>query len=144
MPISSTTLATAALPIAANSSKDVHILTPKQAESAAAALAMRPEAKRGDMLVCPACSTASISQSTRRHMGFIKRVPCPHCAALLRLKWGRALLATFLFILSVAGLAAYLAWPTDRHLVQSFAGPFWVLMFVVLSAMLRRLPLTTD
>jgi predicted RNA-binding Zn-ribbon protein involved in translation (DUF1610 family) len=120
------------------------MLTPKQAESAAAALAMRPEINRGDMLACPACGSASISPTARRHMGVIKRTPCPHCGALLRLKWGRALIAAYLFILSIAGLAAYMAWPTDRHLVQSFSGPLWVLMFVVLSATLRRLPLTAD
>jgi predicted RNA-binding Zn-ribbon protein involved in translation (DUF1610 family) len=120
------------------------MLTPKQAESAAAALTMRPEANRGDMLACPACGTACISPTVRRHLGLVKRTPCPHCGALLRLKWGRAVLATYLFILSVAGLAAYLAWPSDRQLVQSFAGPFWVLTFVILSAMLRRLPLTSD
>jgi predicted RNA-binding Zn-ribbon protein involved in translation (DUF1610 family) len=117
------------------------MLTPKQAESAAAALAMRPEAKRGDMLACPACGTAAISPTARRHIGVIKRTPCPHCGALLRLKWGRALLATYFFVLLATGLAAYLAWPTDRQLVQSLAGPFWMLMFVVWEATLRRLPL---
>jgi predicted RNA-binding Zn-ribbon protein involved in translation (DUF1610 family) len=120
------------------------MLTPKQAESAAAALAMRPEAKRLGMLACPACGSASITPIARRRMGVIKRIPCPHCGALLRLKWGRALIAGYLLILGIAGLAAYLAWPTDRRLVQSFAGPFWVLMFVVLAATLQRLPLTED
>jgi hypothetical protein len=120
------------------------MLSPKQAESAAAALAMRPEINRSEMIACPACGTACISPSTRRHLGLIKRTACPHCGALLRLKWGWTLLATYLFVLLVAGLAAYIAWPTDRHLVQSFAGPFSVLMFVVLSATLRWLPLETD
>jgi predicted RNA-binding Zn-ribbon protein involved in translation (DUF1610 family) len=120
----------------------VHMLTPKQAESAASGLAMRPEAKRGDMLACPACGSASISPTVRRNMGIIKRTPCPQCGTLLRLKRGRAVLATFLLILLVVGVAGYVAWPTDRQFVQSFAGPFWVLMFVVFSATLRRLPLT--
>jgi hypothetical protein len=120
------------------------MLTPKQAESAANALAMRPEINRGDMTACPACETAAISPTARRHLVLIKRTACPHCGALLRLKWGRALLATYLFVFLVAGLATYLAWPADRHLVQSFEGPFWVLMFVVFSATMRRLPLTAD
>jgi predicted RNA-binding Zn-ribbon protein involved in translation (DUF1610 family) len=120
------------------------MLTPKQAESAGTALAMRSEAKRGDMLACPACGSACISPATRRYIGIFKRTACPNCGALLRLKSGRALFAAFLLIVSVAALAAYLAWPTDRHLVQSFAGPFWVLMFVVFSATLRRLPLVAD
>jgi hypothetical protein len=105
---------------------------------------MRPEISRGDMLACPACSAACISPTTRRHIGIIKLTPCPHCGALLRLKWGRALLASYLLILSFAGLAAYIAWPTDRRLVQSLAGPSMALMFVVLSATLRRLPLMAD
>jgi hypothetical protein len=120
------------------------MLTPKQAESAAAALAMRPESKRGDMLACPACRDACISATTRRHMGVIKRTPCPHCGALLRLKWGRALLAAYLLILSLASLTAYMTWPTDRRLVQSLGGPFLALMFVVLTTTLRRLALTAD
>jgi predicted RNA-binding Zn-ribbon protein involved in translation (DUF1610 family) len=120
------------------------MLTPKQAESAAAALAMRPEVNRGEMLACPACGTACISPATRRHLGLIKRTPCPHCGALLRLKWGRALLATYFCILLVAGFAAYMTWPADRHLVQSLGGSFMVTMFIVLAATLRRLPLTAD
>lgn len=32
------------------------MLNPKQAESAAAALAMRPEVNRSEMLACPVCS----------------------------------------------------------------------------------------
>jgi len=120
------------------------MLTPKQAESAAEALAMRPPATPGDMLACPVCGTASISQSTRRQMGFLKRIRCPRCAALLRLKWGRALLATYLIFLLVAGLAAYMTWPIDRHLVQSFASPFVVVMVIALAATLRRLPLAAD
>jgi len=72
------------------------MLTPKQAESAAAALAMRPAATQGDMLACPAC------------------------------------------------VAAYMTWPTDRHLVQSLGGSFMVVMFIVLAATLRRLPLAAD
>ncbi len=120
------------------------MLTPKQAESAAAALAMRPEAKRVDILACPECGTASISATTRRHLGLFKRTPCPHCGALLRLKWGRALIATYLLILGIAGLAAYMAWPRDRHLVQSLGSSFLVVMFIALAAILRRLPLTAD
>jgi hypothetical protein len=120
------------------------MLTPKQAESAAAALAMRPEINRGEMIACPACSSACISPTARRHLGLIKRTPCPHCGALLRLKWGRTLLAAYFLILSVAGVAAYIAWRSDRRLVQSVAGPFTALMFVVFSTTLRRLPVTAD
>ena len=120
------------------------MLTPKQAESAATALAMRPAANRGEMLACPACGSACISPTVRRHMGVIKRTPCPHCGALLRLKSGRALIAGYLLILAAAGLAAYLTWPVDRRLVQSLAGPFGALMFVILAAVLRRLRLTAD
>jgi hypothetical protein len=120
------------------------MLTPNEVESAAAALAMRPEATHGDMLACPACGSACISPAARRYMGVIKRTPCPHCGALLRLKAGRALIASYFLMLVIAGVAAYVAWPTDRRLLQSVAGPFGALMFVVLSATLRRLPLTAD
>ena len=118
------------------------MLTPKQAESVATALAMRPEAERSDMLTCPACGITCVSMTTRRHMGLIRRIPCPHCGALLRLKRGRTVLAAFLLLGILAGLGAYIGWPADRHVVQSFAAPFWVLTFVVFSATLRRLPLT--
>src|SRR5258708_37014160 len=91
---------------------------------------------------CPACGTASISATTRQHMGVIKRTPCPHCGTLLRLKWGRALIAAYLLILCIAGLAGYIAWPRDRHLVQSLGSSFLVVMFIVLAAILRPLPLT--
>jgi hypothetical protein len=126
------------------SNTDVSMLTPKQAESAAAALAMRPKANRGDMLACPVCGAAALSTTTRRSMGVLKRTPCPHCGALLHLKWGRALFISYLTVLIVAGAAAYIGWPADRHLVQSLAGPVLVLMFVVLAAALRRLPLAAD
>src|SRR5258707_12133963 len=90
------------------------------------------------MLACPACGTASISATTREHMGVIKRSPCPHCGALLRLNWGRVLIAAHLLILSIAGLAGHIAWPRDRHLVQSLGSSLLVVMFIVLAAILRR------
>jgi hypothetical protein len=85
------------------------VLTRKQAETAAAALAIRPPVTNGAMLVCPACGSASLSPTMRRHLGLIKRTPCPHCGALLRLKWGRALLAGYLLILVIGGLTP--TWP---------------------------------
>jgi hypothetical protein len=120
------------------------MLTPKQAESAADALAMRPEAKRTDLLACPACDCACITPAARRHIGVFRRTPCPQCGALLRLKLGRAWLAAYLLTLVLVCLGGYLAWPGDRRFVQSFAGPFWVLMFVTWSALLRRVPLTSE
>lgn len=120
------------------------MLTSKQAESAAVALAMRPNAKRTDMLACPACGCACISPAARRHMGMFVRTPCPQCSALLHLKSGRACLAAYFLVLVLVCIGGYLAWPGDRRLVQSFAGPFWVLMFVTWSAILRRLPISAD
>jgi hypothetical protein len=120
------------------------MLTPEQAEAAATALAMHPEAKRGDMLTCPACEAAAISATGRRHMGIFNRTPCPHCGALLRLRWGRALFTGYLLVLGIAAVAGYVTWPTDRHLVQTYAAPFIVMMFTVLATTVRRLPLTFD
>jgi hypothetical protein len=132
--ISSTKFATPAL----------SMLTPKQAKSAADALALRPEPNRADMLTCPACSTACISAITRRHMGILKGTPCPHCGAPLRLKGGRTLFTGYGLILVAAGFVAYLAGPANRHLVRILASPFIIVMVVVFSATLRRLPLVAE
>lgn len=120
------------------------MLTPKQAESVATALAMRPETRRDDLLVCPACDSTCVSPAVRRRIGFIQGTPCPHCGALLHLKSVRSWLAAYLIFLTVVGVVAYLAWPAGRHVVQTFAGPFWVLMIVAFSATLQRLPLTAE
>jgi hypothetical protein len=118
------------------------MLTPKQAESAATALAMRPEVNRGEMLACPVCGSAAISTAIRRNMGVLKRIPCPHCCALLHLKWGHPLFSLYLSVLIVACTAAYIWWPADRHLVQSLAGPIIFFLVVIVATTLRRLPLT--
>ena len=120
------------------------MLTPKQAESAVSALAMRPETHRRDMLTCPACNIACISATTRRRLGFVGRTSCSNCGALLRLKGGRTVFAIYVLILSITGVAVYLAWPADRRLVQTFVGPFIAVMYIVMAATLRGLPLVAE
>jgi predicted RNA-binding Zn-ribbon protein involved in translation (DUF1610 family) len=120
------------------------MLTPKQAAAAADALAMHPTVERAAKLACTACGGNTISQLTRRDMGIFKRIPCPHCGALLRLKRGRTLLGAYLLVVTITGIAAFMKWPTDRHFVESLASPFIAMMFVILTTTLRRLPLAAD
>jgi len=97
----------------------------------------------GEMHSCPACRAKAITDVQRRSLGLLSLINCPACNNTIRLKWGRALLATYL---ATCGALGPWIWSAAHFHVHSISLPpaFAAVTTVIVIAVTRGLPMVKD
>jgi hypothetical protein len=119
------------------------MLTPRQAESVAKALATRPTAQRGAMRICPACGAYGISAQERRRLSPFHTIQCSGCEATLRITWGRSVAAIF-FCVCVA-FVVWVLWNwSGHHHAYRYAAALMMSLLPLFLMTMQRLPIAKE